>query len=71
MLFDRRMTRRAVCGALGTAALGASSRTSAAFALIGDEPHNSAYIRTGLTRTLVEGAGVSIDFTDQGEDAEL
>jgi hypothetical protein len=33
--------------------------------LIGDEPHNSAYIRTGLTRTLVEGAGLSIDFTDQ------
>ena len=31
--------------------------------LIGDEPHNSAYIRTGRTRTLVEGAGLSIDFT--------
>ena len=40
-------------------------RTATAFALIGDEPHNSAYIQTGLTRTLVEGAGVSIDFTDQ------
>jgi hypothetical protein len=65
MSFDRRITRRAACGALGFAGLGAGSRTGAAFALIGDEPHNSAYIRTGLTRTLVEGAGLSIDFTDQ------
>ena len=57
------MTRRAVCGALGFAGLGrgAGSRTGAAFALICDEPHNSAYIRTGLTRTLVEGAGLSVD----------
>jgi type 1 glutamine amidotransferase len=61
------MTRRAVCAALGFAGLGrgAGARTAAAFALIGDEPHNSAYIRTGLTRTLVEGVGLSIDFTDQ------
>jgi len=65
MSLDRRITRRAACGALGFAGLGAGSRTGAAFALIGDEPHNSAYIRTGLTRTLVEGAGLSIDFTDQ------
>ena len=61
------MTRRAAGGALGFAGLGrgAGAGTATAFALIGDEPHNSAYIRTGLTRTLVEGAGLSIDFTDQ------
>jgi type 1 glutamine amidotransferase len=61
------MTRRSLCGALGFGgiALGESLRRATAFALIGDEPHNSAYIRTGLTRTLVEGARVSIDFTDQ------
>jgi len=67
MSLERRITRRAACGALGFAGLGrgAGAKTATAFALIGDEPHNSAYIRTGLTRTLVEGAGVSIDFTDQ------
>src|SRR5262245_24892540 len=67
MSCKRKMTRRAMCGALGFGrlALGAGVKTSTAFALIGDEPHNSAYIRTGLTRTLVEGAGLSIDFTDQ------
>jgi hypothetical protein len=36
-----------------------------AFALCGDESHNSDYIRTALTATLVEDAGLSIDFTDQ------
>ncbi len=36
-----------------------------AFALIGDRHHNSDYIRTALNRTLVEGVGVSIDFTDE------
>ena len=36
-----------------------------AFALVGDRYHNSDYIRTALTKTLVEGAGVSIDFTDE------
>jgi type 1 glutamine amidotransferase len=67
MSLERRITRRAVCSALGFAGLGrgAGARTARAFALIGDEPHNSAYIRTGLTRTLVGGAGLSIDFTDQ------
>jgi type 1 glutamine amidotransferase len=67
MSIEKRLTRRALCGALGFGgfALGAGARTATAFALIGDEPHNSAYIRTGLTRTLVEGAGLSIDFTDQ------
>jgi type 1 glutamine amidotransferase len=35
-----------------------------AFALIGDRYHNSDYIRTALRRTLVEGLGLTIDFTD-------
>src|ERR1044071_7846938 len=67
MPFETRITRRAVFGALGFGGLGLGpgSRTATAMALIGDEPHNSAYIRTGLTRTLVQGAGLSVDFTDQ------
>jgi hypothetical protein len=40
-------------------------RSSIAFALIGDRYHNSDYIRTALTRTLVKEAGLSIDFTDE------
>lgn len=36
-----------------------------AFALVGDRYHNSDYIRTALTKTLIEGAGLSIDFTDE------
>src|SRR5438034_11840388 len=54
MSLERRITRRAACGALGFAGLGrrAGAKTATAFA-------------TGLTRTLVEGAGVSIHFTDQ------
>ena len=35
-----------------------------AFALVGDRYHNSDYIRTALRKTLVDGVGVSIDFTD-------
>src|SRR6266403_1737627 len=64
---ERQLTRRTACGALGFGGLGlgAGARTATSFALIGDEPHNSAYIRTGLTHTLVQGAGLSIDFTDQ------
>lgn len=38
---------------------------ASAFALCGDENHNSDYIRTALTSTLVEDAGLAIDFTDQ------
>ena len=37
------------------------------YALIGDRYHNSAYIRTALKRTLVEGIGLPIDFTDDYE----
>jgi type 1 glutamine amidotransferase len=39
--------------------------TAVAFALIGDENHNSDYIRSALGSTLVEDAGLSIDFTDE------
>lgn len=35
------------------------------FALIGDKPHNSDYIRTALARTLAQGLGLDIDFTDE------
>ena len=31
----------------------------------GDESHNSDYIRTPLTSTLVEGPGLTVDFTEQ------
>lgn len=41
------------------------SRRRVAFALIGDRYHNSDYIRTALKKTLVEKAGISIDFTDE------
>jgi type 1 glutamine amidotransferase len=36
-----------------------------AFALIGDESHNSDYIRSALGSTLVQDAGLPIDFTDE------
>jgi type 1 glutamine amidotransferase len=45
--------------------LSAAGKPAGAFALCGDESHNSDYIRTALTSTLVEGAGLPIDFTDQ------
>ena len=40
------------------------STTSTALAIIGDESHNSDYIRTALRKTLVEEAGLSVDFSD-------
>lgn len=45
----------------------AAPRKATAFALIGDRPHNSDYIRTGLRKTIVKGMGVSIDFRDEVE----
>ncbi len=36
-----------------------------AFCLAGDESHNSDYIRSALGSTLVQDAGLSIDFTDE------
>ena len=38
--------------------------TATAFALIGDRFHNSDYIRTGLSKVLVEGLDMAVDFTD-------
>ena len=49
---------------LGGTGFGRSSKRAKAFALCGDESHNSDYIRTALTSNLVDGAGLSIDFTD-------
>jgi hypothetical protein len=37
---------------------------TSAFALIGDRYHNSDYIRTGLSKTLGEGTGLSVNFSD-------
>jgi hypothetical protein len=67
------ISRRAVLRAAGLVGVGMASElrsavavpTATAFALCGDESHNSDYIRTALTSTLVEGAGLTIDFTDQ------
>jgi type 1 glutamine amidotransferase len=42
-----------------------TNTTATAFALIGDENHNSDYIRAALGSTLVEDAGLPIDFTDE------
>jgi len=66
-------TRRSVLRSMGIAAvgltargtLGASAAKATAFALCGDESHNSDYIRAALTSTLVEDARLSIDFTDE------
>ncbi len=74
-LLTRRSAVRAAAGIGGALGLGtrkasaihAISETKAtAFALIGDESHNSDYIRSALTSTLVHDAGLSIDFTDAG-----
>jgi hypothetical protein len=62
-------TRRAALGALAGAALTPrlvrAAKKATAFALIGDRYHNSDYIRTGLTRTVVKQLGISVDFTDE------
>jgi len=41
----------------------ASNRKATAFAFVGDRWHNFDYIRTALTKTLVDGIGLTIDFT--------
>jgi hypothetical protein len=67
---DTLSSRRAFLAGAGGAAVArslAGARKREAFALIGDKPHNSDYIRTGLRRTLAEGAGVTIDFCDEVE----
>jgi type 1 glutamine amidotransferase len=67
-----KLTRRAAlrmgiagAGWAARSGLGATAGTATAFALCGDESHNSDYIRAALTGTLVEEAGLSIDFTDE------
>ena len=42
-----------------------------ALALIGDRWHNPDYIRTALTRTLVNGTGLTIDFTNEVADLSV
>ena len=66
------ISRRSVLRAAGRARsdtvrprVAAAASTATAFALCGDESHNSDYIRAALTSTLVEDAGLSIDFTDE------
>jgi hypothetical protein len=68
----RRTLVRTACAGIGAAAgaaipsaRGAAPTSATAFALCGDESHNSDYIRTALTATLVEDGGLSVDFTDQ------
>lgn len=63
----RILSRRSMLGAMvGAVGIAAASRARAtAFALIGDESHNSDYIRSALGSTLVQDAGLSIDFTDE------
>ena len=76
--FSRRFAIRGMSSIGAAAALGTTlasrdayaihkitSTTATAFALIGDESHNSDYIRSGLNSTLVNDAGLSIDFTDE------
>ena len=71
MAFTRRAMVSGVAAAglvpLGTALLRKASAQSKAraFALIGDESHNSDYIRSALGSTLVQDAGLPIDFTDE------
>jgi type 1 glutamine amidotransferase len=67
MKVTRRFAMRAlgIAGAGRAAGFGQVAGKATAFALCGDESHNSDYIRTALGHTLVEGAGLSIDFTDE------
>src|SRR5204863_6182861 len=71
-IMTRRTLVRAACAGVGAAAgvriqsaCGATPTNATAFALCGDESHNSDYIRTALTGTLVEDGGLSVDFSDQ------
>jgi type 1 glutamine amidotransferase len=67
MPIERRITRRTFGGFIGCGGLSwaAHATRATAFALVGDEHHNPAYIRAGLNSTLGRGAGLSIDFTDE------
>ncbi len=57
-------TRRATLATLAAAALARPAQKATAYALIGDRPHNSDYIRTGLSRTIEHDLNVSVDFND-------
>lgn len=61
------MTRRQLMLHAAAAAGLAAAGKATGFALIGDRPHNSDYIRTGLRRTICKGMGVSVDFRDEVE----
>jgi len=71
MVERTKVTRRLAVCAMGFAAAGFAARgvfgagKATAFALCGDESHNSDYIRAALGSTLVDEAGLSIDFTDE------
>lgn len=65
-----RITRRSALSAIAMAAVSPSlpaqtAKQATAFALIGDRYHNSDYIRTALSKTLVKDLGISIDFRDE------
>lgn len=71
---SRRNMLRGIAGTGAGAAAGAISRTdtahakkqkATAFAFIGDRWHNFDYIHTAFMKTLVEGIGLSIDFTPE------
>ena len=68
-IMNRRALMRTACAGIGAAAFlsaqGKGSAAATALAICGDESHNSDYIRTALTATLVEDGGLPIDFTDQ------
>src|ERR1700730_11773959 len=69
-------TRRSLMSALGTAGVVATllreakaqtltGTNAVALAVTGDESHNSDVYRTALQATLVQDAGIPIDFTDE------
>jgi len=73
---NRKVTRRSLMSAIGTAGVAARMVGSASaqtvtgtkavsLALIGDESHNSDLYRTAFQSTLVEDAGLPMDFTDE------
>jgi type 1 glutamine amidotransferase len=73
---NKKLTRRSLMSAVGTAGVAApllrkgSAQTrnganAVALAVIGDESHNSDVYRTAFQATLVQDAGLSIDFTDE------
>ncbi len=49
---------------LAGCSVGPPESGTTALAIIGDRYHNSDYIRTALSKTLVRDAGITIDFTD-------